>query len=762
MNWGGHGKSSLFAVLATVLALALGLPGIEKNTSLDAFVPEGSPALALREQVESQFGLTEPIAIAYIGSAPGAAIDPAVLTEVREVSKLLQLQKGIDPAQVMSLSTRSWMRAENDTLEAVPLLPDGPISDESVDQLKRGLAASPAYRGLLLSEDLGSAMILAELRQDVDSGVVYEQIESWLRDRPLPANVELHIAGQATISGYLSRYIDQDTRKLVPAGILLCLLFMTLLLRSWAALAIGTFILLGTLASTLGLMGWLDKPLYIITSSLPVVLVCVSIADAIHLLARADKYRGEGLSAENAIERALQDLIRPLTLTTLTTACGFFGLTLGSQIPAMQQYGLFAAFGIGMAWLLTVFGAPQLYIWLSRTSGATPSSRWPERGAIALGRISGQMPTTLLVLAGGLIAAGTWGINQLQFNYERVRNFGDQSPVYRANHAINKHFAGSYNLDVYLESDSSTLTTPAHYRQIADLQQWMTDQGGFNDALSFVDIVRDTRRTANPDLNQDQPLSQDEIEQYLFLFQVSAKPGELAQRINTDRSKALLRGFLRTDNFQQVSPVVADLERELEQRFGGGQVRAQATGPVYVTSSWVGPLYGNTMMGVAIAVALVGIGAALVFRSMGSGLLCLMPVSIALLLVFGLMGATGIWLDVVTSMFATICIGLGVDFAIHMLHAIEQARRDGLTGVALSTEVYRRIGVPLSFNALALASGMLVTLLSAIPPVGYFGAITSVAVMSAYLAAMLTLQPLYVLLSRRTQQNQTTACRESA
>ncbi len=250
MNWGGHGKSSLFAVLATVLALALGLPGIEKNTSLDAFVPEGSPALALREQVESQFGLTEPIAIAYIGSAPGAAIDPAVLTEVREVSKLLQLQKGIDPAQVMSLSTRSWMRAENDTLEAVPLLPDGPISDESVDQLKRGLAASPAYRGLLLSEDLSSAMILAELRQDVDSGVVYEQIESWLRDRPLPANVELHIAGQATISGYLSRYIDQDTRKLVPAGILLCLLFMTLLLRSWAALAIGTFILLGTPAST--------------------------------------------------------------------------------------------------------------------------------------------------------------------------------------------------------------------------------------------------------------------------------------------------------------------------------------------------------------------------------------------------------------------------------------------------------------------------------------------------------------------------------
>ncbi len=746
---GSVAAARFLGLVAIIAVLGAGATRLYKDTSLDAFVPDDSPALTVRDHVRERFRLTEPIAVAYIGESAGAALRPASLMELREATELIKTVPGVDPDQVISLSTRSWVDAAGDGLEVALLLPAGPITDATGAQVLKAVAAAPSYRGVLISDDAASAMIVAEIRHGAKAGEVYQSISTLLRARELPPGMTLHIAGQATISGYLSQFIDQDTRVIVPAAVLLSLIIMVVLLRSVAALAVGAFVLLGTLAATLGLMGWLGKPLFVITSSLPVVLVCASIADAIHLLSRARTLRQQQhMAAAAAILQARQELFRPMALTSLTTAFGFLGLTLGSQIPALQQYGLFAAFGVVFAWGLTLMGAPWIYVKLSKASPAPSksSTRSPSRRLHALGAAAGRWPRALLVAALGLVLLGAWGFERMSFNYERVRNFGEQSNVYRANAAINTHFDGSYFLDVYLRSDTRALTDPEVLTAVADLQAWMRGPaGGLVDALSYWDLINEVRTAADPVAAGTPLASRDDAEQWLFLFEVSAQPGELAQRLSTDRSEAYIRGYLRTDNFQQVAPLVTQLQLEAVRRLEPLGVVAQVTGPVLVTTSWVGPLYGNTLWGIASAMLLVGLCSAALFRSIKLGLLCLLPVSVAVLFVFGIMGAAGIWLDVVTSMFATICIGLGVDFSIHVIHALEEIREEGFRGPALSAELYERIGAPLAFNAASLAGGMLITLLSAIPPVGYFGLLTAVAVISAFVATLLIVPPLFLL-----------------
>lgn len=741
----------LTALLVIVLGLAAGLGRLQKDDRLDAFVPRHSAALETRERAARLFGLSEPIAIALVSESPEAVLAPDRLQAVRELSTWLSGVPGVRAGGVMSLATAPWVAVEHDELLIRRMLPPGPIDAATADAVRAGLVAAPAYRGLLVSDDLSSTLILAELTAQADAGEVYEDIRRRIGAVPLPPGVALHIAGSATVSGFISRYVDRDTRVLIPLGVVVILVLVTVLLRRPSAPCLAAFIMAGTLLGTLGLMGWMRAPIYVITSSLPALLLCVSVADSIHLLALIYRIEATGASRAEAVRISLSRLAVPMTLTSLTTVFGFLGIAIGSELPAMQQYGLFAAWGVFLAWALTLFAAPLLYLLWPHRGGPVPQR--PLRRArprLALGAALGRGPRWQLGLAAALLAVGLWGLSALQFNNESVRNFGRGSEVFQADRLINQRFNGSYQLDVLLQAgDGADLLAPATQTAIGDLQRWMAAAGGLAATRSYVDLIRETRAAAQPDADAVYAETAESAAQWLFLREALGEPGDLDRYITPDRSAAYLHGYLRTDNYQQTAPLIARLRQAMSQHLDGTGIRADLTGPVHVTNSWVGPLLPNTVAGMAVALALVGLLSGAMLRSVGLGILCLLPVTLAVFFVFGLMGLLGIWLDVVTSMFAAISIGLGVDFSVHMLHALRRAEAAGCRGAALAQQAYAEVGWPLGVNALVLISGVAVVIFSAIPPVAYFGLLTASAVASAYVATLLILPPWFVLRSRR-------------
>lgn len=742
------------ASLLLLIVLAAGFLHLKKDTSLDAFIPTDSAALVIREEVTERFGLTEPIVIALIGDMPGSALEPDVLAAVRSLTRFLERLDGVATEQVISLATQPWVEASEDELTVRRLLPDDIDTRAAANEIRRGLAAAPGYRGTLVSNDLSATLIAVELLPEAIASEVYADIRRHLAQFALPDNVRAHIAGQATISGYLSDYIDRDVRVLVPLSFVLILLLLAVLLQSPVAPLLGLMIMVGTLVGTFGLMGWLDARVYVITSSLPALLLCISVADTIHLVARIHREQAAGLDIRLAVAAAVRHVRMPVTLTSLTTACGFIGIAVGSDLPVMKQYGLFAAFGVALAWALTLLTAPALYLSLPRRlteSNRNAPPRLLEIGFTLSDRVA-RHPVAAFTTAVLLAVTGLWGLSKLEFNEERVRNFAPSSPVFTANTAINQHFAGTFYLDVYLqEAHGKGLLDLETLHAIAGLQDWMENNAaGFGATRSYVDLIADAHRAATPDAPSELPATRELAAQLLLLYEIAGRTTDLNRTISFERDAAYLRGYLRSDNYQSVAPLIEDLQAEIDRRLTGLGLVARITGPVQVTHSWVGPLLPNTVTGIAVAVLLVGLASILVFRSLHFGLLCLLPVSMAVLFVFGLMGWLGIWLSVGTSMFAAISIGLGVDFGIHTLHAIRRASDQGWHGVPLAQVALRDVGGPLTINAVTLTVGLSVVLFSAIPPVGQFGLLTATAVLAAFFASVLLLPALHTLASRPT------------
>lgn len=741
----------LLPLLLAVMAAATGIPQLQRNSSVEALVPRDSDALHLRETVREKFGLKDPIVVALDFGQPGELWTPAALGAVRQVTQRLQNITGVDPEQVFSLSTQQWVRSEADALIVAPLLAEGPITESTPAQVQRALAAMPMAVGTLVAADGSAALIVAELRNNTDPGDLYPIVIRSLEALALPAHIGVHVAGEGTSSGYLARYIDRDTRVLTPICGVLMLVLLGLCVRSRAAVLAGGAVLLGTSLATLGSMGWLGSPLYIITSCLPAILLCVAISDSIHYVWRVRRLLRLRLAPDldAALSQAREQLWRPLLLTSLTTVAGFVGLAASSSMQPMRDYGLYAALGVMVAWALTLVLVPAV---LRRCTAARTLEALQAGSPMTSGDRRAALPAWLDAIAehpGRVIALGLavtviagLASTRVIVDEERILNFGPEAPVLVADRLLNQRFAGTHYLDVYLQApEGRSLTEPAVLQQIDLLQGWMRDTGGFGASSSFVDIVRAVSASAAGTAPHDTPLpaSQDEVEQFLFLYEVSGKPGDLRQEIDAQRRHAYVRGHLTRNAYRHSQPIIAALEAQLAQRFAPMGISAQVTGPVHLTAAWFAPLLDQTLTGMLMALVGVFLLAAAMLRSWTQGLLCLIPVTVAVLAVFGVMGALGIWLSVATSMFASIGIGLGVDFAIHVLHSLDNGRKLGLRGAALTRWAYADSGVPLSANALILVVGFSVTTLSSIPPLRSFGLLVATTVIGSYLAALLIL-----------------------
>lgn len=187
--------------------------------------------------------------------------------------------------------------------------------------------------------------------------------------------------------------------------------------------------------------------------------------------------------------------------------------------------------------------------------------------------------------------------------------------------------------------------------------------------------------------------------------------------------------------------MVEAAQRYTENTFNAPGITANLSGRVNVDYHWIKRLGETNWGSVGIALVMVWLMAALSFRSVLAGLITVLPVTITVLIVYAVMGFTGMWLSISTSMFAAIAIGLGVDFAIHTNERLQILLRDEHRSMDQSIALlFTSTGRALLFNFLALTFGFGVLVISKVVVLQEFGSIVALAVTVSFLSS-LTLLP---------------------
>jgi uncharacterized protein len=619
--------------------------------------------------------------------------------------------------------------------------------------VRDAIDASPIYDGTLVSKDRSATIIAAELLDEKYNAETYQAVLDLSRTLPTLPGVEVFVAGAGAITGYFSSYIDRDAGRLVPFTAIAVTLVLFCAFLTIRSAALPMFIAAATIVATLAAMAASGVAFYAITNGMVVVLIGISVAEPMHVFGEYYALLQERPHERNAtlVVAAMQNVWRPIALTSLTTVVGFLSLWATSTMPPIRYFGLFGALGVGVAWLLTVSWLPAAMTVLSPKPSrllqhaAAAATDPVGRAVFALGSLVTRRPRMVLLMSAVLCAFALLATTLVRVDHARIENFNASEPLYVADREINRTLAGTNHLDIVIEAGMDEgILEPATLRKMDRLQQHARTLPGVGAATSIVDFIKQLNRAVAGGAAAAYVIPDDRslIAQLMLTYQASAPPTEFQSLIDSTARTALLRVWVRADRWSEQRQVVLAMQRYIESEFRTGPVTATLTGRVMLDYEWVQSVASGHVLSVLASALSVLLMCIVIFRSFRDGVLCLAPLFVSVALVYAVMGLADIWLGVATSMFAAVAIGLGIDLAIHMVARARKAERMALDTDARIMYVYQSTGRAVLFNATAVGLGFGILTLSAAPPIRMFGILVATAIAGAFVAALTVLPAL--------------------
>jgi len=719
-------RGARLCLLLTVLLTAVapwGIPRLQLDNGIERWVTS-KDAAANFLAFQQDFGGEDFLLLAYTG---GPLFDEDALDLQRKVAEAIEALPGVSSVQ------------------SLPTLFRDQFGAESGEELEAEVASSPFYDGAIIAADREMAGIIIGSMTAESAEARHEFIAAIRRAaNPLLENGwQTYLVGPAALNATLDDASQSESRRLLPVAMAASCGLLLVLLRSAKKTVVVALVAALSLANTLGLMGWLDLSMNMVTVALPPVLWVLSTAYTVHVLRYFDRARACENAPADARENALAQAARPSLLAALTTALGFLALVTGEMVP-VQELGFAAAMGIPVAFVVTFGVTPLLlpWLWNAHAIPETPEAhkessfiltaplRWSRR--IVLGA----------ALAAILCAALTTQVKQESNPLTFLR---PDTPIVRDSRIVADRFTGLYTLETVLQLPGVWLD-PVNWTAIDAHADALAQNPGVARVLSPLDHLRKLNQWASGGDPDAYRLPEDQQAAAALLDALSpSDQGPLRALVSDDGTRVRLASLIREMDGQRLLDIVHESDGALGNTPG---VTGYHTGVVLRLVRAQFALIQTQVKSLLLAIVIVFAVMALGLRSRRLLLLAIAPNLAPVLALFGVMGLLGIPLDPATVMVAAMALGIAVDDTMHLLVTWRERNESGMDpGEALRAALNIN-GPAMTATTLTACVGFLTLALSTFTPIRYFGLLSAVAMVAA-LAADLWLLPALIHLTIR-------------
>ena len=729
-------------VLAATLLFLIPFPWIQIDTDPENMLKADQPDRVFYRQVKETFALHDLIVVGLVD--PQGVFRPEALEQVDQLIQGILRIPGVIQEDVMSLTTTNHVVPAGGLLEIRPPMTQVPQSPEAAQALREEIAEDPFLQGKLASADGTALAIYVPIRDKSESYRIAQAIQELVEAHRLPGQ-RYHLAGIPVAEDTFGHEMFLEMVVVAPLAFGLILILVYLLFRRAVFLLPVSLIALFSVVWAMGLLVGTGHTVHIMSSMIPVFLMPIAILDAVHVLSEFYDRHARGLGLREALLEAMGELYRPMLLTTLTTGVGFASLAL-TPIPPVQVFGVFVAFGIVAAFVLTLLVVPAVLAlfpsrWLKPTPREAPAP-WLDRVLGPAARWTFHRPRQVLALGLLVIVLGAVGLSWIQINDNPVKWFREGHPLRVADTEMNRLFGGTYMAYLVVQAESpGTFRNPEALSYILHLQQHLEADPLVGKTTSVADIVariHQVLRGNTPEAYRI-PNTPEAVGQFLFLYQSMGDPHDLDHFLDREARQANLWVQLRGGDNRQMEAVVERLQSYLAENPPPEGITFQWSGLTYINKVWQ-DLMVTGMLKAVLGSALVVLALMILsFRSLSLGVLSMIPLTLALLLSYGLAGWVGKDYDMPIAVCSSLALGLAIDFAIHFLQRYRHRVREGAGLTEAHQYLFGEPGRAFLRNGLVITLGFLPLVISHLTPY------VTVGVFFALIMGVSTLTTLWLL-----------------
>lgn len=746
-------RSILLCGLVLTAVLGWVASGVRIEGSLESVLPANDPAAAYYAEVRAAFGSDD---IAVVGVRAPNLFAPQTLTKLARVTDRLAKIDGVE--RVLSITNAVDVAA--DVFNPPPLLPHIPPSPAEVAALKEKVATTPLYSRNLVAPDMQGAALNVFLRnlsdtQYVDLGID-DQVRAILAEEEGPEH--FYFTGASHVKQAAVDMMRLDLGRFTPLALALVVVILWLCFRRLRAVVLPVLAVLAAVVWTLGIMVLAGKSISIGTFVLPPLLLVIGSEYAIYVVAA---FYEHAASRERtaALLRALRQVCPPLLIAALTAAIGF-GSLMANEITAIRDLGLFSVVGLLCLCATCLLLLPNaLELW-GRVAGGAPAPpvRHVDAVMARLGGAAYRYRSAVLAVSATLALVSLIGVSFIRVDSDFLTYFDETSEVRRDHEAINQQIVGSNPFYLVIEGHQpGALKRWEVLKLVKDLQGFLATLPGVTTSISIVDylellekglsgagagdIVLDEHGQPVEGGGAAQPFWENSANLEPVLALVANSPSTFRGVVSPDFSRANIVVRTNLSGSRQVEALLSSVREYATQRFPA-EIGVVPTGNLVLLTGTSSDIVAGQVRSLTIALVVIFAVMTLMLLSVRIGLLAVLPNALAIVVFFGLLGWRGIYLNLGTSLIATIALGIAVDSSIYYMSRLSRELRGEADQAAAMQRAMRAVGAPVLYTSLALFAGFFSFAFSSFVPIRSFGVLSAITLATAFTANLVVLPAL--------------------
>lgn len=708
------------------------------NSDIVSALPDNDPDAALFKKIGQEFGGNK---IGMIILEAENIFNNDVIYDVKKLTDSIALMDGI--ASVTSITNIIDIKGDEFGFEIGKLINEYslPYSDEELLQLKERVFTKDMFRGVVVSEDATATLIMFKLTDGADLQLVGRAIID--KAESLQLKEKLYYAGMPLMVTAISELISDDLIKLLPLAFLVIAVILFFSFRSLRGVLLPLLSAAIAIIWTLGIMVLTGYKMTMVTNNIPILLLAVGSAYTIHVINKINQVKES--DSRKAITIALAYIFIPVTLAAITTIIGFISFVFGAYLSMIKDFGIFTAVGTFLSAILALFFAPAVIYAFSLKRKSKKHNATPRKSLLStylllpLKNLLFKHPKYILTTWTVLIIISAAAILLIKRSVDVKDYFKPNNPAWQAEEIMIEKFGGSKPIFISFKGD---MHSPELLKTMLKTEKKLKENPHIFTTQSIADLIVEMNDALGE--GRSIPDEREKIEQMWFLLEGN---DILKQMVSEDLDEGLIISKFASADIKEKEKFKREMELFIQEN-SSQDYEITYTGMPFIEMKMDQSLLTSQIRSLLIAILAMIIIVGIILRSFPTGFYATAPIIAAIVVLFGVMGISGIPLNIVTVLVASIALGIGIDYSIHVISHFNHSIRNGKTLDEALEDTIMISGKSIFINVISVSAGFSVLIFSEMVPLQYFGILMALSMVGSGLAA-LTLLPVILILAHR-------------
>ena len=460
------GRPRTVFALAVLVTLLFGgmLPRIQIDTDPENMLPATQADRVFHNLVKQQFSLHDAIVVGVVNTSDANGVfNIETLSALHAISERILAIDGVVRNDVMSLSLADNIsQGEAGEIRFSWMMKDAPTTQTEADAIRSAVNRLPLLLNTLVSDDGQAAAIYVPIKSKDLSYQISVEIQEIASE--FSNTGDYHITGLPVAEDTFGVQMFKQMAISAPLAGLMIFALMWFFFRSARLVIAPMLVAMITVIVTMGLLVGLGFTVHIMSSMIPIFLMPIAVVDSVHIMSEfSDRYE-PGKDVKETVARVVDHLYKPMLFTSLTTSVGFASLLI-TPVPPVQVFGAFVAFGVLLAFIVTIVLIPAYVVRmkpdslkaLGRLKAGSDADTPLARLLRATGRLTPRFSKLIIAVAIGIVLLSIAGVQRIEINDNPVRWFKSDHRIRVADTVLNEHFAGTYDAFLVLTYDDDTI-----------------------------------------------------------------------------------------------------------------------------------------------------------------------------------------------------------------------------------------------------------------------------------------------------------------